>query len=95
MCVFNLCFFFVPGLDNFLLEKEDPFNEKVTAVISSFLNTCASPICLVAHNGYVFDFPLLREEFRKFEDVRNGISCVSYFVLEFFNNIRLFINCKD
>lgn len=60
-----------PGLDNFLLEKEYPFNEKKAAAIKYFLEQCIPPICLVAHNGLRFDFPLLQEELKNFTEVRD------------------------
>jgi three prime repair exonuclease-1 len=52
-----------------MLEKENPFDAKIAVMIKSFLNNCKTPICLVAHNGNHFDFPLLKEELIKFPNV--------------------------
>lgn len=74
-----------------MLENENPFDAKKAASIKSFLEECKPPICLVAHNGYRFDFPLMKEELLKFlnvseDSMRNKLSavlvlasCVSFF----------------
>lgn len=54
----------ITGLSNQTLEdncKLD-FNGAVVDAVRAFLDRQASPICLVAHNGLRFDFPLLRTE---------------------------------
>ncbi|KAK3762275.1 hypothetical protein RRG08_037925 [Elysia crispata] len=46
------------GLTNELLESSATFSEQVPMVIS-FLKGLPQPVCLVAHSGNKFDFPLL------------------------------------
>ena len=52
-------------LDNYNLEHQSRFDEDVFNLIYSFLNRLKKPICLIAHNGYKFDFPILRSEIEK------------------------------
>ncbi|XP_032782017.2 three-prime repair exonuclease 1 [Daphnia magna] len=54
-------------LDNYNLEHQSKFDEDVFSVIFSFLNRLKKPICLIAHNGFRFDFPILRSEIAKLE----------------------------
>uniref|UniRef100_A0A1E1X7J3 Putative deddh 3'-5' exonuclease domain of three prime repair exonuclease n=1 Tax=Amblyomma aureolatum TaxID=187763 RepID=A0A1E1X7J3_9ACAR len=53
----------ITGLDNWELELCPPFRD-VAHTIEKFLYTLQPPICLVAHNGDKFDFPLLRAELK-------------------------------
>lgn len=50
------------GLDAMLLEESPPFNDATVAMIESFLRQYQTPIALVAHNGFLFDFPILRRQ---------------------------------
>ena len=50
------------GLDNCLLEDQGHFDSDAVQQIKYFLRRLLKPICLVAHNGRVFDFPLLVAE---------------------------------
>lgn len=50
----------VTGLTNELLEHEKKFDQNAVDLLNSFLNHLQQPICLVAHNGKRFDYPLLR-----------------------------------
>ena len=50
------------GLDNFILEDQGHFDTDAVDQIKCFLRRLVKPICLVAHNGKVFDFPLLVAE---------------------------------
>lgn len=69
MC-FNPCKFIIPGcseetgLTNELLENEPTFNKKVFTIFNSFINLLEKPVCLVAHNGLKFDFPILKNLFQ-------------------------------
>ena len=45
-----------------MLEYQSPFNNDVANIISSFLDRLNKPICLIAHNGNRFDFPILKSE---------------------------------
>lgn len=70
-------------LDNYNLEHQSRFDEDVFNLIYSFLNRLKKPICLIAHNGYKFDFPILRSEIAKLGKVnfkRFQVSvCYSYY----------------
>lgn len=50
------------GLDNFLLEHENYFDITIFDIINNFLNTLTKPVCLVTHNGFNFDFPILKRQ---------------------------------
>ncbi|XP_077560910.1 uncharacterized protein LOC144175768 [Haemaphysalis longicornis] len=51
------------GLDNVELESCPPFST-TARVIEDFLYALPQPVCLVAHNGDAFDFPLLCAEMK-------------------------------
>lgn len=51
------------GLDNVELEYCPPFSS-TARVIEDFLYALPQPVCLVAHNGDAFDFPLLCAEMK-------------------------------
>ncbi len=53
------------GLDNFNLEDQQLFDDALIRLINDFLSRQNQPICLVAHNGTNFDFPLLKSEISK------------------------------
>ena len=50
------------GLDNLILEDQGHFNTDAVDQMKCFLRRLVKPICLVAHNGRVFDFPLFVAE---------------------------------
>lgn len=43
-----------------MLADLKPFDVDTGNLIKSFLNQLKKPLCLVAHNGLRFDFPILR-----------------------------------
>ncbi|XP_022101032.1 uncharacterized protein LOC110984809 [Acanthaster planci] len=49
------------------LNQRGAFGKGVAKLIRSFLEIQASPVCLVAHNGDRFDFPILARHFREVE----------------------------
>ena len=53
------------GLDNYNLSCQPKFNKKTGDLINSFLLCLPSPVCLIAHNGNTYDFPLLKSEMEK------------------------------
>ncbi|CAH2097954.1 unnamed protein product [Euphydryas editha] len=55
----------VTGLCNFLLEHEPKFDIKTFTMINTFLDVLEKPVCLIAHNGHRFDFPLLKNHLTK------------------------------
>lgn len=52
----------ITGLDNFALEHEHTFDANAGALLVHFVRQLQAPVCLLAHNGDGFDFPLLRKE---------------------------------
>ncbi|XP_069499956.1 three prime repair exonuclease 2-like [Ambystoma mexicanum] len=52
------------GLDNEVLKTngKQTFNMYVVEGIKAFLNRQCAPVCFVSHNGYRYDFPLLKAE---------------------------------
>lgn len=63
----------ITGLDNFLLQDEDVFNAKKARLLSTFLENLQQPVCLVAHNGNCFDFPLLARTLNEINTVSLAI----------------------
>ncbi|XP_053155810.1 three prime repair exonuclease 2-like [Hemicordylus capensis] len=57
----------ITGLSNHDLEEncKPKFNTAVVEVLRGFLDRQTGPICLVAHNGFPYDFPLLRTELQR------------------------------
>ncbi|XP_033863040.2 three prime repair exonuclease 2-like [Acipenser ruthenus] len=60
------------------------FDEVAVSLINGFLQRQAPPVCLVAHNGFRYDFPLLRTELlRQDSDLPPGVFCAdSYRALQ-------------
>lgn len=52
------------GLTNDILaqNRRRPFDARAARLVLDFLARQAPPVCLVAHNGIQFDFPLLKDE---------------------------------
>ena len=55
----------ITGLDNYNLTGQSKFDMKTVNLINSFLLLLPPPVCLVAHNGNDYDFPLLKAEVDK------------------------------
>uniref|UniRef100_A0A1B0A892 Exonuclease domain-containing protein n=1 Tax=Glossina pallidipes TaxID=7398 RepID=A0A1B0A892_GLOPL len=55
------------GLNNWMLEHERPFDKSTADLLISFLQRLQQPVCLVAHNGLGFDFPVLRYVMKKLD----------------------------
>ncbi|XP_076092360.1 uncharacterized protein LOC143063843 [Mytilus galloprovincialis] len=55
----------ITGLYNDSLEDQTPFDSSVTDTIHNFLNRLPSPVCLLAHNGNKYDYPLLLKELQR------------------------------
>ncbi|KAI4471721.1 three prime repair exonuclease 1 2 [Holotrichia oblita] len=53
------------GLSNELLEYQSTFNANTSEMIIKFLELHRKPLCLVAHNGDRFDYPILKAELHK------------------------------
>ena len=55
----------ITGLDNYMLNGQSKFDKSTGNLLNSFLSHLPSPVCLVAHNGDCYDFPLLKAEMEK------------------------------
>ena len=55
----------ITGLDNYMLNGQSKFDKSTGNLLNSFLSHLPSPVCLVAHNGDCYDFPLLKSEMEK------------------------------
>ena len=53
------------GLDNYNLTGQSTFDRNIGNLLNNFLSCLPSPVCLVAHNGSQYDFPLLKAEMEK------------------------------
>jgi len=52
----------ITGLSNDLLENQSRFKAETVQLLKLFLENLPQPICLVAHNGDRYDYPLLQAE---------------------------------
>ncbi|EEB19651.1 conserved hypothetical protein [Pediculus humanus corporis] len=55
----------ITGLENEDLMNIKPFCEEDVQVLIHFINRLPSPVCLIAHNGNKFDFPILQRQLFK------------------------------
>ena len=55
----------ITGLDNYNLTGQARFDNYLGDLINTFLARLPSPVCLVAHNGQMYDFPLLKAEMKQ------------------------------
>ena len=55
----------ITGLDNYNLNDQIRFDANTGHLLNNFLARLPSPVCLVAHNGNVYDYPLLKAEMEK------------------------------
>lgn len=62
ICVTEQIVYSIIGLSAQLLAESAPFEEQTIGLIRSFLGQFRTPINLVAHNGLIFDFPILRRQ---------------------------------
>lgn len=53
------------GLDNFLLEHIKNLDANAIDLIKCFFNQLIKPVCLVAHHGNGFDYPILTRHLKK------------------------------
>jgi three prime repair exonuclease 1 len=66
----------ITGLTNDLLEHEHKFDENAMGVLEKFLSQLQQPVCLIAHNGEKFDFPLLKKQFEAFNaNIPDSLKC--------------------
>ncbi|XP_071096011.1 three prime repair exonuclease 2-like [Haliotis cracherodii] len=50
------------GLTNDMLSGQQPFDVHVAELMDAFIARLPEPVCMVAHNGIHFDFPILKTE---------------------------------
>jgi len=55
----------ITGLDNYNLSGQATFDKETGQLLNIFLERLPKPLCLVAHNGDSYDFPLLKAELEK------------------------------
>ncbi|XP_060065743.1 uncharacterized protein LOC132546064 [Ylistrum balloti] len=55
----------ITGLYNDSLESQTSFDKNVVDIITLFLSRLPQPVCLVAHYGNGFDYPLLNAELKR------------------------------
>ena len=71
----------ITGLDNYNLTGQSKFDMKTVNLINSFLLLLPPPVCLVAHNGNDYDFPLLKAEVDKTgSSLSSDILCVDSYI---------------
>ncbi|KAG5677082.1 hypothetical protein PVAND_006866 [Polypedilum vanderplanki] len=76
----------ITGLSNELLENESKFDENAAALIINFLSRLQHPVMLCAHNGYRFDYPILKTQLTALNtSLPSDIKCCDSF--EIFRNI--------
>ncbi|XP_041448329.1 three-prime repair exonuclease 1 [Drosophila obscura] len=76
------------GLNNYILERESKLDENSGQMILNFLKHLPSPVCLVAHNGWDFDFPIVRKAFANLNlEFSPALTCV--------DSLRAFLEIDD
>ena len=71
----------ITGLDNYNLTGQYKFDKSTGDLLNAFLSRLPYPVCLVAHNGYAYDFPLLKAEIVKAgAEFGPNIFCVDSYV---------------
>ena len=55
----------ITGLDNYNVSEQTRFDQNAIVLLNSFLSCLPPPVCLIAHNGDSYDFPLLKAEMQK------------------------------
>ncbi|XP_017023939.1 uncharacterized protein [Drosophila kikkawai] len=76
------------GLSNYLLERESKLDRESAQLIISFIKHLPAPVCLVAHNGWGFDFPIVRQALEKLNlEFPPSVTCV--------DSLRAFLEIDD
>ena len=71
----------ITGLDNYNLTGQYKFDKSTGDLLNAFLSRLPFPVCLVAHNGNAYDFPLLKAEIVKAgAEFGPNIFCVDSYV---------------
>lgn len=70
-------FFRFLGLSNSVLDRESQLDENAAQMIMKFLEHLPAPVCLVAHYGLGFDYPILKQAFDKLKvQLPDSMFCV-------------------
>ena len=88
----------ITGLDNYNLTGQSKFNKSTGDLINSFLSLLPAPVCLVAHNGNAYDFPLLKAELEKAgTQLKSDILCIDSYVgiKEIFKKEKVIIDLEN
>lgn len=56
---------FLIGLYNDALERQNDFSSATVSLVDAFLSHLEQPVCLIAHYGNGFDYPLLKAELKR------------------------------
>ena len=71
----------ITELDNYNLSGQTRFDANTGELLKSFLDRLPTPVCLVAHNGDIYDFPLLKAELEKVGiKLSSGILCADSYI---------------
>ena len=71
----------ITGLDNYNLTGQARFDKSTGDMLKTFLSRLPLPVCLVAHNGNMYDFPFLQAELVKTgAELGLNILCVDSYV---------------
>ncbi|KAH3689406.1 uncharacterized protein LOC127864089 [Dreissena polymorpha] len=76
----------ITGLYNDSLESQKPFTASTVQLLQNFLGHLQPPVCLLAHYGNGFDFPLLKQELQRInQSLDSSILCAD--TLEAFRSL--------
>ena len=71
----------ITGLDNYNLTGQSKFSKSTGDLINNFLSLLPAPVCLVAHNGNAYDFPLVKAELEKAgTQLKSDVFCIDSYV---------------
>ena len=71
----------ITGLDNYNLTGQSKFSKSTGHLINNFLSLLPAQVCLVAHNGNAYDFPLLKAELEKAgTQLKSDVFCIDSYV---------------
>ena len=71
----------ITELDNYNLTGQTKFDVNTGHLLNNFLDRLPTPVCLVAHNGNNYDFPLLKAEMEKVGiQLGSGILCADSYI---------------
>ncbi|XP_063245208.1 uncharacterized protein LOC134546353 isoform X2 [Bacillus rossius redtenbacheri] len=65
----------ISGLNNDLLQGQKPFDSTAFNILENFVCRLPQPVCLIAHNGDSYDFPILQAELEAFKQLPEHILC--------------------